>query len=259
MNQIRQTIKELAALKHTPWYRWHPQIALRYLPVVEWIRRKFKIQNSKLKISVLEVGSGGLGIVPYLNRPVTGVDVQFDKPIHPMLKPETGDATKLEFANDSFDIVLSVDMLEHLPKEKRKKAIDEMVRVAKKAVVVGVPCGTLSLVHDKQIQESYKKRFGKEFPFAEEHIKFGLPEEEDIFDAIRFSGKRHDKHLSIDMKGNLNLKLRGFLMWGWINDNIIVNILFRKLFLLFIPLFRIIDRPPYYRKIFFVTITERRI
>jgi ubiquinone/menaquinone biosynthesis C-methylase UbiE len=42
------------------------------------------------------------------------------------------DAAKLPFGNDSFDLVFSSDVLEHLPEEKAKQAIREMYRVTKK-------------------------------------------------------------------------------------------------------------------------------
>jgi len=50
-----------------------------------------------------------------------------------------GDATCLEFADDSFDAVLCAEVLEHIPPELLQKAADEIARVARKSVVVGVP------------------------------------------------------------------------------------------------------------------------
>lgn len=243
---------ELRALKFTPWYRWHPQIAMRYLPVVDYINSKFRIQNSELKI--LEVGSGGLGIAPYLKMSMTGVDKEFEPPFHPMLKRVSGDATKLIFLNNSFDVVISMDMLEHLPKSLRQKAISEMVRVAQSAVVIGVPCGNVSALHDQWVQDSYKRQHGREFPFASEQLGFGLPEKEEIVQYLNTASRLVKKRIHIESKGNSNLRLRAFLMWGWMSKSMIITILFRKVFLLFIPLFRLIDQPPHYRQLFFVTV-----
>lgn len=51
---MKNFLKEITALKFTPWYRWHPKIVLRYLPVVEWMQRKFKVQCSKFKVDYLK-------------------------------------------------------------------------------------------------------------------------------------------------------------------------------------------------------------
>lgn len=246
-------LSDLAALRGTPWYRWHPNIALRYLPVVERVK-KLKVKNEKLK--VLEVGSGSLGIAPYLKGPVTGLDREFEPPFHPLLNRVVGDGTKLKFANASFDAVISVDMLEHLAKDKRQAAIYEMMRVARGWVILGVPCGKFAQKHDRKIRDDYIKRRKAGYKFANEHIKLGLPEEIDILRYIKAAARDLRKEIEIEIEGNMNLRLRSFLMLGWMSKNIFVNILFRKVFLLLIPVFRWLDRPPYYRKIFFVVIRK---
>jgi len=51
----------------------------------------------------------------------------------------TGDITKLPFANESFDLVICAEVLEHIP--DHKKAIEEIIRVLKpgKTLAVSVP------------------------------------------------------------------------------------------------------------------------
>jgi hypothetical protein len=199
--------------------------------------------------------------------PVTGVDKEFEPPFHPMLKRVRGDATRLAFPNNSFDVVISMDMLEHLPKNKRQAAMTEMLRVGKNLIVIGVPCGQEAERHDKRIwmrlprpaksglpPEADRRNDDKSFKFLEEQVEYGLPEEIDILHYIKAAATELKKQIKIEIKGNMNLRLRSFLMWGWMSKNILVNILFRKVFLLLIPVFRILDKPPYYRKIFFVTV-----
>ena len=107
-----------------PFYRWHPEVAIRYLPIVSEIKKFPK------DTKILEVGSGGLGIAPYLGRLVVGLDNNFSGPSHPLLKQKKGKGEKIPFKDSSFDIVISVDTLEHVPSEKRSLMIDEMLRVA---------------------------------------------------------------------------------------------------------------------------------
>ena len=263
---------EIAALRFTPWNRWHPQIAMRYLPVVEYIKHKQTYQEVHQKrpglfrkgqaFSVLEVGSGGLGIAPYLKMPVTGVDKEFEPPFHPLLKRVSGDATKLDFPNNSFDVVISMDMLEHLPKQKRQIAVIEMLGVAKSLAVIGVPCGREAGEHDREMKMRLPRsprrprNDDKGFRFLDEQVEYGLPEEIDILHYIKVAAKDLGKRIEVEIKGNMNLKLREFLMRGWMSKNVLVNILFRKVFLLLIPVFRMLDKEPYYRKMFFVEIIE---
>jgi len=265
---MRKFFAEIFALRFTPWYRWHPQIAMRYLPVVEVIgnlkRSDLGVRQGRT-LSVLEVGSGGLGIGPYLKMPVTGVDKEFESPFHPLLKRVKGDAVDLKFSDNSFDVVISMDMLEHLPKQKRQAAVNEMIRVAKNLVVIGVPCGKEAEEHDRKMKTRLPRPVKDgarnddiSFRFLDEQVEYGLPEEIDILHYIKAAAKELRKEIKVEIKGNMNLKLREFLMRGWMSKNILVNILFRKMFLLLIPVFRLLDKEPYYRKIFFIEIENRK-
>ena len=76
------------------FYRWHPEVALRYLPIVKRIKQ-YKKELKKKELKILEVGSGSLGMAPYLKMPVTGLDVDFSGPKLSLLKPAQGKATKI--------------------------------------------------------------------------------------------------------------------------------------------------------------------
>ncbi len=232
-----------------PFERWHPKIALRYLPIVKEIK-KSGLENPQ----ILEVGSGSLGIVPYLDLPVTGVDVDFSGPQFPLLKQVKGKATNLPFPDNSFDFAISVDVLEHLLPEKRAKAIAEVLRCAKVEVFMAVPCGKGAMEQDKELNSLYQQIFGQPFPFLKEHLTFGLPEKEWLSDTIKEEAAKLGKEVEIWTEGNINLSLRNFLMRGWMTKNIIIDFIFRKVFLLFIPIFRRMNREPTYRQIFFVKI-----
>ena len=53
------------------------------------------------------------------------------------LPVDVGDATSLDFPDRSFDLVLAIEVLEHIPNPER--ALREIARVAKSDVVVSVP------------------------------------------------------------------------------------------------------------------------
>ncbi len=230
------------------FFRWHPAIALRYLPLVN------RIKKQKDSVKILEVGSAGLGICPYLRKKITGLDIDFKPPFHPFLTRIKGKATSLPYADSSFDIVICVDMLEHLKKEVREKAIGEMIRVARKSVYIGVPSGIEAEDQDKLLHTYYKDKIGKGYQFFEEQITEGLPQREEIYNMIIDSAKYFKKIVHVETAGNENMTLHRILMKGWMTRNLFVDIFFRKILLFAIPFLRLIDKPPYYRQLYFVEI-----
>lgn len=230
-------------------YRWHPTIALRYLPFVTEIQKAGIKEND-----ILEVGSSGLGIVPYIKRPVVGVDVDFSFPIHPQLIAVKASATTIPFVNNSFPVIVSTDMIEHLSEPDRIKAISEMLRVGKDLVLIGVPSGSAAQKQDADLSQKYTQAHKKEFAFFAEHATHGLPEKDWLFVTIEREAKKLNKPIKIKNFATLNLGVRKLLMYGWISDNLLINILFRKVLLIFIPLLRRCNQPPCYREHFVVTI-----
>lgn len=57
--------------------------------------------------------------------------------MYPKLKIKKGDIYKLPYKNNSFDLVICTEVLEHL--ENPKKAYRELLRVSKKYVLISVP------------------------------------------------------------------------------------------------------------------------
>ena len=98
------------------FWRQHPEAALRYLPVAEFIK-KAGLSDSK----ILEVGSGSLGIIPYFKKSIDGLDIDFSGPQTKLLNKIKGNVTSLPFRKNAYEVVISVDVLEHLEKEKRAK------------------------------------------------------------------------------------------------------------------------------------------
>lgn len=237
---------EISALKDKvlrffPFYRWHPEVALRYLPVVSEVKRESPN-------SVLEVGSGGLGIAPYLGREVTGADTQFSLPIHPFLKPVKVSGAKLPFADKSFDLVISVDTLEHINPRDRKAFLQELFRVAKKEVILAFPTGTKAAQQDEELARAYRGKFKTDFPFFTEHEKYGLPDKEEVLKIIKTTVPK----ARVTEEDNEGLGGRKFLMRGWMTKNFFAGFFYRKILLFFLPVLEYFNREPYYRVILFI-------
>ena len=94
--------------------------------------------------NILEVGSGDGLILNALRQ--CGYDpVAFDisgKALKHLQgsKLVMGTANQLPFSSNSFDLVLACEVLEHIPNPIYKSVLDEIKRVAKKYILITVPC-----------------------------------------------------------------------------------------------------------------------
>jgi len=87
--------------------------------------------------SVLEIGIGGKVVSNYLkDRGIKVVTLDTDD----NLKPDvTASVVKMPFGDDSFDVVLCAEVLEHLPFEKLEESLKELKRVSKKNIILSLP------------------------------------------------------------------------------------------------------------------------
>jgi len=93
--------------------------------------------NQRVSASILEIGKGNGMVSDYLKKlgfEVTTCD--FDG----SLKPDyVADIRTLPFSENSFDVVLAYEVLEHLPFEEIPKALSELHRVTSKYVFISLP------------------------------------------------------------------------------------------------------------------------
>ena len=232
------------------FWRWHPEVALRYLPIVKAIK-KIKSWPS---CSILEVGSGWLGISPYLGRKIIGLDEDFENKQYFLTKQVKGNILKIPFKKDSFDIVICTDVLEHIDNNNQDKAIAELLRICKKYLFIGIPTGAASLNQDILLNKIYGKKYNKNFLFLSQHLANGLPDVGKTLNLIKKNAEIFGKKIKIKTTANENLNTRLFLMKGWITKNKLKDFFFRKIMLFFLPVLVILEQPDYYRTSFFVTI-----
>lgn len=232
-------------------FRWHPTVALKYLPIVDKLNSLGLVEEE-----LLEVGSGGLGITPYLKKKVVGVDIDFSQPLSAYLTPVKASVMNLPFSNNSFSIVISCDMLEHLKSSDRNPAIYQLLRVTNKLLCIAVPCGIQAQQHDESLVKFINNSSRSDFDFLSEHLQFGLPEKDWLIKSLTENARKLNKVIEIENTSRLNIKVRYFLMRGWMSDNFLVNVFFRKVLLLAIPLLKTLNTPPCYREFFFVKIQK---
>jgi SAM-dependent methyltransferase len=159
---------------------WNIDAAWRYAAVVDDLRDVWRDD-----LEVAEIGSGSAGLTEFVEHPVTGVDVAFERTAEtasPLLRRVEGSATALPFADASFDVVVCLEMLEHLDAAEREPALREMLRVVRPGgrLVVSFPAGATARRLDAWLNERFRRRHGRDHPWASEHLEHGVPEAEQI-------------------------------------------------------------------------------
>lgn len=223
---------------------WQIDIATRYLPIVK------EIENKKESVTILEVGSGPTGITAYLNRSsIVALDPDFSESPSDKLRAVIGDVSHLPFPDKQFDLIVSVDMLEHVAPEARARCISEMIRVARHHVYLAVPTGRLAEVLDAKLDRYYLSRKGERYPFLTEHVEHGLPTKHQIIDTIYDAANQEGTKVRIRIKGNANIFARYLWMAAWIDGKAWQEQVLRNS-LRFWRYFRFLDCPPVYRHVF---------
>jgi hypothetical protein len=162
--------------------------AARYYPIIR-ILKAYGLYDSA---SLLEIGSGSIGIGRFRKVPFIGCDISFPfEPVWPMT-PMIASAAQLPIKDNEFDVVLASDVLEHVPPDLRKAVIDESLRVARKLVIFGFPCGELAWESDRALLEAYlqKKRTPPEW--LTEHMEANFPGPELFREIDGWEIEHHD-------------------------------------------------------------------
>ena len=222
---------------------WDISIALRYLPIVDALKKRAQPRDK-----ILEVGSEIHGITTYYHRRVTGIDQGFDYTRqNKYLKPVKGSATHLPFPAQSFDYVISVDCLEHIPPQLRAKAVTEMLKVASKQIYLTFPVGSHSQDVDKSLDQYFYAKNKEHFPYLVEHVENGLPS----FDFIKSIVAKH-KVWHLQVVGNTSTWLWVILLkMGFSNIQWQTSI-YRRLLLL-LPILKHFNFGPCYRQLYILT------
>ena len=96
------------------------------------------------------------------------------------------DGQTLPFKDVSFDVVTSIDTLEHLSQERRAPFVQECWRVARDCVILAAPYGSPGHMDcEKQLSEYYRLSMGKSHLYLQEHIRNGLPDQNELRNLVQ--------------------------------------------------------------------------
>lgn len=96
-----------------------------------------------------------------------------------LIDPATtgGSILEIPVADEAYDAVVAVDVLEHIAPKDRTKAIAELARVAKTHIILNYPCSD-----SKEAQELVLRLTNN--PLIEEHVKWELPDSDWVLSEL---------------------------------------------------------------------------
>jgi hypothetical protein len=153
---------------------------LRYAPVLDAL-------EALDAATLLEVRSGSRGIAAYApaRLRVTACDVAFDdyrgdRAVRdaPVRRVQAS-VLDLPFADAAFDVVLALDLLEHLPPADGPRAVAER-RVADRTLIVGCLTGGPALRADERLARWIGLVRHPSPGWLDEHLRHGFPEPGDL-------------------------------------------------------------------------------
>lgn len=162
--------------------------------------------------TVLDAGCGEYGLSAFVAaKSVVGVDIlRTDVKVDGFTFIH-GSIITLPFAERSFSVAASVDVLEHLPVNLRPEAIRQLVHVAKETIIITFPAGKPA----REIDEAFNTKLvasHREVPdWLSEHLENPYPDAFDVAETIIDEAEEHARKVKVTVLYSENLSVARFL------------------------------------------------
>jgi ubiquinone/menaquinone biosynthesis C-methylase UbiE len=168
-----------------------------------------------------------------------------------------GSVLRVPFDDNSFDLVVSIDVLEHLPQQLRQTAIDEIIRVSSNTVIVGCPAGKAAAEIDKNTLHVYfRNKIEEAVWWLKDHINNGLPTLDDLESYIFNAAKSLKKDILLKKEKNINIAVyRKFINSFMTQRRIFFPLLSRRMVKHLRHFYRVFNFGKTYRTIYVIKIT----
>ncbi len=175
-----------------------PTFVSRYL-LQAAILRDYQKQQGIKKLKVLDVGGSGSILANFIDVDLTIIDILPN--VANLPNYIQGSALTMSFADNSFDVVVSCDVLEHISYDDRPMFLKESARVTKDLMIVAAPFN-LEGVRPAEISANkyYKDMTGEDHRWLFEHLLDELPDLERAKHVLADSNMQVDSfsHTALD-------------------------------------------------------------
>jgi len=142
--------------------------------------------------NILEVGSGVERLLGRFlpDRAITYVDPLFANSESEEPGRIAGNVFDSKLDGRKFEYVCSVDTLEHVPPSVRGDFIERISSLSVKGIVLGFPCSDddVAFQTDKTIADVYRKAYGKDYLWLDEHFRYSLPKTSEVVSHLENLG-----------------------------------------------------------------------
>jgi hypothetical protein len=164
--------------------------------------------------TLLDAGCGEYGLAEFVSAPTVGVDILPDGGIAEGYSYVRGSIIALPFAERSFTVAASVDVLEHLPEGLRAAAVEQVVGVADRAVVIAYPTGNQARQADEEFRQSLERHDEPLPDWLEEHLQQPYPQTHAVIDAIEQAAAAAGRKVKISVFPSEHISVAKLLRWS---------------------------------------------
>jgi SAM-dependent methyltransferase len=165
--------------------------------------------------TILDAGCGEYGLTAFMPRAnITGVDILPEDAVSPDVKYLRGSLTDLPFDDRSFDVVVAIDVLEHLSPEMRISAVREAVRIARKAAIITFPSGAQARTVDERFAEELDRRGSPRPEWLDEHLANPYPETAAVVGEIMAAANGCGRAVTTEVDYSEPLRGARFVRWA---------------------------------------------
>lgn len=136
--------------------------------------------SSSYSVSILDVGAGESCLLGKFlpQHDVTYVDPLLEKHEAVSEKMIGGHVFTKRLDGRTFDYIVCIDTLEHIPPDVRASFLERLSVLARKGVIIACPCADSGQAGeaDNYIDRVYQAVFGRDYSWLEEHLRYGLPD-----------------------------------------------------------------------------------
>ena len=138
------------------------------------------IRNGNKSVKILEVGANEhKNLQKFLPLDeIMYLDIELPDHLKEDKQYILADATNMpEILDNSYDVVIALDVFEHIPGSLRDNFIAELHRVAAQGVIIAAPFNKTEVVDaEVRANEYFRQLYGSGFRWLEEHRENGLPD-----------------------------------------------------------------------------------